>query len=77
MKKIILLLGLVCLFSCEKPERCAICTSTVYVNGNTTGGVLSQQMACGKELEILDGRVDRMTEEDCGENILVIITRCE
>lgn len=77
MKRIILLLSLICLFSCDKQERCAICTTTMYINGSTEGVVVKKIMVCDKDLEALNGRVDRLIEEDCAEITMISITRCE
>jgi len=76
--KYLALIAFVFLFSCEKPERCAICQSTIYYNGSTEGELLhDQRMVCGDELDFLDGRVMKVTEEDGAEYTSITITRCK
>jgi hypothetical protein len=66
------------LFSCEpQRERCAICTTTIYADGDVEGYEFRKKMACGEELEYLDGLVQRITPGDNGECITISITRCK
>jgi hypothetical protein len=49
----------------------------MYINGSTEGVVVKKIMVCDKDLEALNGRVDRLIEEDCAEITMISITRCE
>ena len=59
MKKLLLLIGIVLLFSCEKEMECKTCTTYVWFDlpHYHAAGNNSTQIACGKELKQLDHSV--------------------
>jgi len=62
--------------SCENPERCGVCQSTIYFNGSPESELVNdKRLVCGEELECLNGRVVRM--EDSKEYTSISITRCK
>lgn len=74
MKTLFILLILI-LFSCEKQERCALCVTTYYVNESSYEDTLG--ILCNKDLKAMDGRVERVIEEDKAGYTMISITRCK
>jgi hypothetical protein len=84
MKKLLSLFLVVLLFSCEDrrfieitgEERCALCVTTYYVNDSYIGYADTLGIVCNKDLEALNGRVERVIEEDQAGYTMISITRC-
>jgi len=76
--KYLLFISFIFLFSCEsQPERCKLCTTTVYVNGDTKGEIIKKEIYCNEELKYMDGLTVRVTEEDNAGFVSISITRCK
>jgi hypothetical protein len=78
--KLIMVIGLLLLLSCERePEACKTCiTVTTVFNEADTGTFISEPfVVCGEMIQFYDNQITRIVKADSAENTLVSVTICD